>query len=78
MKKFQFISALVMVVLALCSCTNTDYQNVIPANASLVVKVDMKSIAEKSDFKNSKWMKELDGSLGAVVSGKDMKSVKDM
>lgn len=77
MKKFQFISALVMVVLALCSCTNTDYQNVIPANASLVVKVDMKSIAEKSDFKNSKWMKELDGSLGAVVSGKDMKSVKE-
>lgn len=77
MKKFQFISALVMVVLALCSCTNTDYQNVIPANASLVVKVDMKSIAEKSDFKNSKWMKELDGSLGAVVSGKDMKSMKE-
>ena len=77
MKKFQFISALVMVVLALCSCTNTDYQNVIPANASLVVKVDMKSIAEKSDFKNSKWMEELDGSLGAVVSGKDMKSVKE-
>lgn len=77
MKKFQFISAQVMVVLALCSCTNTDYQNVIPANASLVVKVDMKSIAEKSDFKNSKWMKELDGSLGAVVSGKDMKSVKE-
>ncbi len=77
MKKFQIISALVMVVLALCSCTNTDYQNVIPVNASLVVKVDMKSIAEKSDFKNSKWMKELDGSLGAVVSGKDMKSVKE-
>ena len=53
MKKFQFISALVMVVLALCSCTNTDYQNVIPANASLEVNVDMKSNAEKPAFKNS-------------------------
>ncbi len=76
MKKIQLISALVLVVMALCSCTNTDYQKVIPANATVVVKADMKSISEKADFKDSKYKQMLDESLGAVVKGKDMDAVK--
>ena len=60
MKKIQLISALVLAILALCSCNNTDYQKVIPANATLVVKADMKAITEKADLKNSKAMKMLD------------------
>ena len=77
MKKIQLISALVLAILALCSCNNTDYQKVIPANATLVVKANMKAITEKADLKNSKAMKMLDESLVAVVKGKDMKQVKE-
>lgn len=76
MKKIQFLSLMAVVIMALCSCTNTDYQKAIPANATLVVKADMKSISEKADFKNSKWKTMLDASLIAVVKGKDMKNVK--
>lgn len=77
MKKIQFLSLMALVIMALCSCTNTDYQKAIPANATLVVKTDMRSISEKADFKHSKWMTMLDASLVAVVKGKDMKSVKE-
>ena len=77
MKKIQFLSLMAVVIMALCSCTNTDYQKAIPANATLVVKADMKSISEKADFKNSKWKTMLDASLIAVVKGKDMKNVKE-
>ena len=76
MKKIQLIAALVLVVIALCSCSNTDYQKVIPANATLVVKADLKSVSEKADFKHSKMMKMLDASLVAMVKGKDLKTVK--
>ena len=77
MKKIQFLSLMAVVIMALCSCTNTDYQKAIPTNATLVVKADMKSISEKADFKNSKWKTMLDASLIAVVKGKDMKNVKE-
>lgn len=77
MKKIQLISALVLAVMALCSCSNTDYQKAIPANATLVVKADMKSISEKADFKNSQVMKTLDVPLAAMVKGKDLKRVKE-
>ena len=77
MKKIQFLSLMALVIMALCSCTNTDYQKAIPANATLVVKADLKSVSEKADFKHSKWMTMLDVSLVAVVKGKDMKSVKE-
>ena len=77
MKKIQFLSLMALVIMALCSCTNTDYQKAIPANATLVVKADLKSVSEKADFKHSKWMTMLDASLVAVVKGKDMKSVKE-
>ena len=77
MKKIQFISALLLVVMVLCSCTNTDYQKAIPANATLVVKADMKAISEKADFKNSPMMKMMDLSLAAVVKDKDVKKVKE-
>lgn len=77
MKKIQFISMMALVIMALCSCTNTDYQKAIPANATLVVKMDVRSISEKADFKHSKVMTMLDASLVAVVKGKDMKRVKE-
>lgn len=77
MKKIQFISMMALVIMALCSCTNTDYQKAIPANATLVVKMDVRSISEKSDFKNSKVKTLLDGALATVVKGKDLKNVKE-
>ncbi|MBR0047589.1 MAG: DUF4836 family protein [Bacteroidaceae bacterium] len=76
MKKFHLIAAVVLAVLALSSCTNTDYKNVIPANAPLVMEVDIRSIAEKSEFQQSKGMQELEKSLSAVVAAKDMEKVK--
>ena len=77
MKKIQFISMMALVIMVLCSCTNTDYQKAIPANATLVVKADLKSISEKADFKHSKVMTMLDASLMAVVKGKDLQTVKE-
>ena len=52
MKKLEFVSIVVMMLLALCSCNKTEYQNVIPANATFVAKVDTKAIAEKGDLPN--------------------------
>ena len=46
MKKIYVVSLVALMVMALCSCSKTDYQKVIPANAALVVKVDVKAIAE--------------------------------
>lgn len=63
-------------VASLCSCSKTDYQNVVPANATFVAKVDVKSMAEKGDFAHSKAIGVLKGGLALVVSGKDMKQVK--
>lgn len=77
MKKVQLIAALVLVVMAMCSCTNTDYQKTIPANATLVVKADMKSISEKTDFQNLKMRGLLEGVMATVVKGKDLKAVRD-
>ena len=77
MKKFYVVSLLVLMVMALSSCSKTDYQKVIPANAALVVKVDVKAIAEKSEFSKSKSMQQVEKSLSLVVKDKDMKKVKD-
>ena len=68
MKRIHFVVAVVLAVLALSSCTNTDYKNVIPANAPLVMEVDIRSIAEQSEFQQSKTMKELEKGLSLVVS----------
>ena len=76
MKRIHFIAAVVLAVLALSSCTNTDYKNVIPANAPLVMEIDIRLIAEQSEFQQSKTMKELQKNLSLVVSNKDMGKVK--
>ena len=77
MKKIQFISALVLTIMVLCSCSNTEYQKAIPANATLVMKVDVKSIADKADFKKSKYMLMLDAAIASTVKGEDLKIVKE-
>lgn len=77
MKRISLVSLVALMVMAFCSCTNTDYQKAIPANATVVVKADMKSMSEKADFKNSQMMKMVDLSLAAVVKGKDVKRVKE-
>ncbi|MBO4215389.1 MAG: DUF4836 family protein [Bacteroidaceae bacterium] len=77
MKKIYVVSLVALMVMALCSCSKTDYQKVIPANAALVVKVDVKAIAEKSEFSKSKTMQKVEKSLSLVVKDKDMKRVKD-
>ena len=50
MKKIHLISMLLLVVGVFCSCTNKDYQKAIPADASLVMRVEFGDIAQKSDF----------------------------
>ncbi|MBP3213717.1 MAG: DUF4836 family protein [Bacteroidaceae bacterium] len=77
MKKICCIICVVLAVAALCSCSNTDYQKVIPANSPLVVKIDVRSLAEKSDFQKSSVMQKMETGLSAVVSGKDMDKVKE-
>jgi len=77
MKKIHFIAAVVLAVLALSSCTKMDYKNVIPANAPLVMEIDIRSIAEKSEFQQSKSMQKLEKTLAVVVAAKDMGKVKE-
>ncbi|MBR1667256.1 MAG: DUF4836 family protein [Bacteroidaceae bacterium] len=76
MKKFGIRLLVVLMVVSLCSCSKTDYQNVIPANATLVAKVDVRNIAEKGDVANSKAVDLLKAYLTLVVNGKDMKQAK--
>lgn len=73
MKKFGFVSIVVMMLLALCSCNKTEYQNVIPANATFVAKVDTKAIAEKGELANSQALELLKTYLALLVNGKDLK-----
>lgn len=77
MKKIHLIAAMMLAVLALSSCTNMDYKNVIPAHAPLVMEIDIRAIAEKSEFQQSKTMKELQKNLSLMVSDKDMGTVKE-
>ena len=42
-----------LLLLVLVSCSKNEYVNLIPKDASFVLSVDVKSIAEKSDFTNS-------------------------
>lgn len=77
MKKIAIISSVLLMVLSLCSCNKTDYQKVIPANAMVVMKLDVRSIAEKSEFQKSSAMKTMEVGLQAVVSGKDLQQVKE-
>lgn len=42
-----------LAVLMVCSCSKRDYQQVIPANATVVAKVNLKSLSEKGDFAHS-------------------------
>ncbi len=76
MKKIHFISMMALAVMVLCSCSNKDYQKAIPANATLVVKMDVRSISDKAEFKESKYKMMLDGLLATAVKGEDMKTVK--
>ncbi|MBR1520847.1 MAG: DUF4836 family protein [Bacteroidaceae bacterium] len=64
-------------LMAVCSCSKTDYQNTIPANATLVAKVDVRTVAEKWDLAHSEVMKNLDSYLKLLVSGKDMEQAKE-
>lgn len=54
-----------------------DYLNVIPANATFVAAVDVKTIAEEGRLEKSSVMKSLDSYVGAVALGKDKKVLKD-
>lgn len=55
---FSFFLSLLLLFIV-CSCTKTDYRSVIPADATLVASVDMRSIAEKSDIGASDMMKKV-------------------
>ena len=77
MKKFGIRLLVLLMVVSLCSCNKTDYQNVIPANATLVAKVDVRNMAEKSDVAHSKMMDLLKTYIMLVVNGKDEKQAKE-
>lgn len=76
MKHLHLLSALAVVAFIFCSCSNTDYQRVIPADASAVVKIDVKSLTEKADFSHSSANEMLGSMLAAVVKGKDVKKMQ--
>lgn len=76
MKSLKIISLVCLVLCVLSSCSKTDYQNVIPKDANFVASVNLKAVAEESDFANSGMAKTLKNSIGLLVSGKDKKAVE--
>lgn len=70
--KFSFVA---LVVLMLCSCSKKDYLKVIPADATVVASVNLRSLSEKSDFANSALMgmmeRVMDGDMGDLQKYKD-------
>lgn len=59
MKSLRF-SLFVIVLLALCSCSKRDYVKVIPADATVVASVNLRSLSEKSDFANTALMQMIE------------------
>ena len=76
MRKIIVVFLTLLAVLSFSSCTNTDYQNVIPADATLVAKLDVKALAEKGDLAHSRAVDVMKGYLALVVSSKDQKQAK--
>ena len=70
MKSLRF-SLFVLVLLALCSCSKKDYLKVIPADATVVASVNLRSLAEKSDFANAAIMGMMGGNEGDLQKYKD-------
>ena len=68
-KNFLFVFAL----LALCSCSKKDYLKIIPADATVVASVNLRSLSEKSDFANSALM----GMMERVVIDGEMDELQE-
>ena len=65
-----------VVVLALCSCNKTEYLKVIPAEANVVMSIDVKSLSEKSDFAKSHLMSMMQEGIEGQASNKQSKEMK--
>ena len=77
MKKLSSFIIL-LVALLLTSCSNDDYRNVIPSDASFVVSVNLGSLAEKSDIEHSKYMNLFKIGLTSVVSNDKLDDVQEL
>ena len=77
MKKISSFIIL-LVALLLTSCSNDDYRNVIPSDASLVVGVNLGSLAEKSDIEHSKYMHLFQASLSTIVPNDELDDVREL
>ena len=77
MKKLSSFIIL-LVALLLTSCSNDDYRNVIPSDASFVVGVNLGSLAEKSDIEHSKYMHLFQASLSTIVPNDELDDVREL
>lgn len=77
MKKLSSFIIL-LVALLLTSCSNDDYRNVIPSDASIVVGVNLGSLAEKSDIEHSKYMHLFQASLSTIVPNDELDDVREL
>lgn len=77
MKKNHCFVVIMLIVMVLCSCSGGDYQKVIPAEATLVVRADLKSLAAKSDFQHSKTMDFLNEALMAATESHGSEKMKE-
>ncbi|MEE0520387.1 MAG: DUF4836 family protein [Bacteroidaceae bacterium] len=76
-KKIFHITSL-LIALLLCSCSNDEYRNVIPSDATAVLSIDLASMAEKSDFAHSSIKKMLDANKSLVVAGDEQDDVENI
>ncbi|MBQ9362581.1 MAG: DUF4836 family protein, partial [Bacteroidaceae bacterium] len=69
MKNFRLTAVMVCVLFALASCHKTDYIQVVPKEASVVVSANMANIASEGDIANSAFMTMVNRYLGLIAAG---------
>lgn len=68
--------ALTLVVMVLASCSKDEYLNVIPKESSMVMSVDLASIAKKGDMANSDLLKVLNDATASLSKNDKEKAKK--
>ena len=75
MKTIQ-ISIIACILLLLCSCSKQDYLKVIPDDATVVASINLRALAEKSDFAHSKLMGLAQENLSGLTGGASDRQMK--
>lgn len=77
-KTLRLFFALCVMLLVGTACDDSEYVNLIPADATFVASVDMRRMAEKGELKDSRITSLINGYMGLVVSGGDRQKMTEI